>query len=216
MHQRRQADSYRIGVVLDLIAKTAVAVLIVFALFHQDWARFSDKAMTARAVAYPVLIGSVAAVWAWRRRRRPVRYPAAVAVLVTMPFLVDLAGNALDLYDRIDWFDDACHFTNWATLTAAVGVAVVSNRTLSPIVVAALCIGFGATTAILWEIAEFGAFVTKTPERYGLYHDTIGDLALGLLGATVAGTVCAAVGYRQRGRPALTAATPAPATPVTS
>jgi hypothetical protein len=199
MSPRRLARSHRIGIVVDLVAKASVAVLIVFALSHPDWARFSDKAMTARAVAYPILIGSVAAVWAWRRRRKAVRYPALVSVLLTMPFLVDLAGNALDLYDRIGWFDDACHFANWALLTAAVGVALVHARTLSPAVVAALCIGFGATTAILWEIAEFGAFVTKTPERYGLYHDTIGDLALGLLGATVAGTVCAVVlTYRQR------------------
>lgn len=195
---RPLTDSHRSGVVLDLIAKAAVAVLLVFALSHQDWDRFSDKAMTARAITYPVLIGLVPAVWAWRRRSRDVRYPALVAVLVTMPFLIDLAGNALDLYDRIDWFDDACHFGNWALLTAAVGVALVSGRTLGPAVVAALCIGFGATTAILWEIAEFGAFVTNTPERYGLYHDTIGDLSLGLLGATVAGTACAVATHHQR------------------
>jgi len=191
-------NRYRFGIVLDLIAKAAVVFLIAFALSHPDWVRFSDKAMTARALAYPVLIGSVAAGWAWRRRSRAVRYPALVSGLVTMPFLIDLAGNALDLYDRIDWFDDACHFSNWALLTAAVGVALGYVRTLSPAVVAALCIGFGATTAILWEIAEFGAFVTKTPERYGLYHDTIGDLALGLLGATVAGGVCGVLSYRQR------------------
>jgi hypothetical protein len=104
------------------------------------------------------------------------------------------------LYDRVDWFAGGCHFVNWALLTAAVSVALVHSRTLSLPVVAALCIGFGAMTAILWEIAEFGAFVTKTPERYGLYHDTIGDLALGLLGATVAGTVCAVASYRQRYR----------------
>jgi hypothetical protein len=200
MPQRWLTGSHRIGIVVDLMVKAAVAVLIVFALLHQDWTRFSDKAMTARAVAYPVLIGSVPVVWAWRRRRKDVRYPALVSVLVTMPFLIDLAGNALDLYDGIDWFDDACHFGNWALLSAAVGVALTRNRTLSPVVVAALCVGFGATTAILWEIAEFGAFVTNTPERYGLYHDTIGDLSLGLSGATTAGTVCALGAHRQRYR----------------
>jgi hypothetical protein len=198
MVSRRLTGYRRTGLVLDLVAKAGVAVLIVFALSHPDWARFSDKAMTARAVAYPVLIGSVPVGWVWRRRRKAVRYPALISLLVTLPFLIDLAGNALDLYDRISWFDDACHFGNWALLTAAVGVALVHARALSPVVVAALCIGFGATTAILWEIAEFGAFVTKTPERYGLYHDTIGDLALDLLGATVAGTVCAVIAHRQR------------------
>ncbi len=197
---RRITDSHRTALAFDLAAKTGVVLLIVFALSHQDWARFSDKAMTARAVAYPVLVGSVAAAWAVHSRRRVVRYPALVSLLVTLPFLIDLAGNALDLYDRIDWFDDACHFINWALLTGAVGVALVSARRVSPVVVTALCIGFGATTAILWEIAEFGAFVTRTPERYGLYHDTIGDLSLGLLGATAAGTVCASAARSLRNR----------------
>jgi hypothetical protein len=40
--------SHRIGIIGALVANAGVVVLIVFALSHPDWARFSDKAMTAR------------------------------------------------------------------------------------------------------------------------------------------------------------------------
>ena len=51
---------------------------------------------------------------------------------------------------------------------------------------AGLAIGWAATTAILWEIAEFVAFVRDSPELATAYTDTIGDLALGLFGGTIA------------------------------
>jgi hypothetical protein len=36
-----------------------------------------------------------------------------------MPFLIDTAGNAANLYDTIDWWDDANHVVNWAILVLA-------------------------------------------------------------------------------------------------
>jgi hypothetical protein len=49
-----------------------------------------------------------------------------------------------------------------------------------------LAIAWAATTAILWEIAEYVLFVRNSPELATAYSDTIGDLALGLLGGTIA------------------------------
>lgn len=51
----------------------------------------------------------------------------------------------------------------------------------------ALVIGFGATTAILWEIAEYLAFIRVSPELDTAYVDTLGDLTLGLTGSALAG-----------------------------
>jgi hypothetical protein len=51
-------------------------------------------------------------------------YPFAVDVLFVLPFLIDTIGNALNLYDTIDWWDDANHFVNWALLSGAVAVAL--------------------------------------------------------------------------------------------
>jgi hypothetical protein len=200
MLRRAPARTESLWIAIDIALKVALIALLAFALAHPDWPRFANKAMLARAVVYPLLVAVVPAAWAWRRRAGGVshKYPALVSILVTVPFVVDAAGNALDLYNRIDVFDDVCHLVNWATLCLAVGIALMGNPALPPWVIAGLCVGFGATTAVLWEIGEYGAFVTRTPERFSLYRDTMGDLALGLAGSLVAGLVCLVAARRQR------------------
>ncbi|HEU0130503.1 MAG TPA: hypothetical protein VFQ85_05870 [Mycobacteriales bacterium] len=168
--------------------KVALLALVAFALTHLGWERFADKAMTARAVLYPAAAALVPAVWVISRRRSA--YPALVDLLVTTPFVVDLLGNALDLYDRVSWFDDACHLVNWGILTGAVAVPL-ARRAFPWWVTFGLCAGFGAVTAILWEVGELGAFVLKTNESVTAYRDTVGDLALGLSGSAVAGALAA-------------------------
>lgn len=49
-----------------------------------------------------------------------------------------------------------------------------------------LVVGFGAVTAILWEIAEFFAFIRNSPELATAYVDTLGDLGLRLTGSFLA------------------------------
>jgi hypothetical protein len=51
---------------------------------------------------------------------------------------------------------------------------------------AALAFGWAASTAVLWELAEYIAFVPNSPEAATAYQDTLGDLALGLIGGAVA------------------------------
>ena len=78
----------------------------------------------------------------------------------------------------IEWWDDANHLVNWALLSGAVGVAC-RNR-LRPWTVFSLVVGFCATTAILWETAEYFAFIRNSPELVTAYSDTPGDVGLGL------------------------------------
>ncbi len=187
----------------DIAAKAVLGALLLFSVTHTDWARFADKAMTARAVAYPVLVGLVPLVWwlarsaAARAGRRPGDYPGLIAFLITLPFIVDVAGNALNLYNTVHWFNTACHLVNWATLCTGLGLALLRRSDLPAWCVAALCTGFGAVTAVLWEIGEYGAFILKTPERLTLYRDTISDLTFGLAGSLLAGLACAALARRQ-------------------
>jgi hypothetical protein len=187
----------------DIAVKAVLGALLLFSVTHTDWARFADKAMTARAVAYPVLVGLVPLVWwlartaAARAGRRLPQYPGLIAFLITLPFVVDVAGNALNLYDTVHWFNTACHLVNWATLCTGLGLALLRRSDVPAWCVAALCVGFGAVTAVLWEIGEYGAFILKTPERLTLYRDTISDLTFGLTGSLLAGLACAAVARRQ-------------------
>lgn len=192
----------------------ALATLLGLALAFPEWERFADKAMGARAVVYPLFALLVPAVWLLRRRLQAGRrgagrahpagapdrasgagpYPWLVDLLLTLPFVVDVGGNALDLYDRIAWFDDACHLGNWVLLTAALGLAL--RRDLGGWTVLGLCTGLGALAAVLWEIGEYGAFILDTPESATIYRDTLGDLTLGSTGALLAGLAIAAMRRR--------------------
>lgn len=174
-----------------LALKAALAGLLLFALVHPDWERFADKAMGARAIAYPLAALIVPAVWAASRRLRKTTYPWDIDALLVAPFAIDVAGNTADLFDTIGWFDDACHFGNWALLSAAAGAALRRGPTVPPWMLALSCAGIGAIAAILWELAEFGVFIQDTPETLGIYRDTIGDQSLGLAGATLAGILTA-------------------------
>ncbi len=178
---------------MNIGLKLTLVLLVVLALVFGDAERFRDKAMAARAVFYPLLAAVPAGLWwlAARRRRRP--YPHTADALVTAAFVVDLGGNALDLFDRLAWFDDAAHFTNWALLGAAL--AVVLGRTRPRWETVWLATGAGAVLAIVWELAEYTSFVL-TVEQVGIYRDTIGDLLLGTSGALCASLLVVAARRR--------------------
>jgi hypothetical protein len=170
---------------LDLAVKAALVGLLVFAVLRPDLPQFDGKAMAGRALTYPLAAVVVPVGWWLVRRRRAVEYPYALDILLVLPFLIDTAGNAANLYDTIDWWDDFNHFLNWGLLTAAFGQLLV-RLPVGRLAAAALMVGFGATTALLWEFAEYYTFIRDSPEVETAYTDTLGDMALGLTGSTVA------------------------------
>lgn len=184
---------------LDVAVKVALVALLLFGAFS-GLERFEGKAFGGRALTYPISTLIVPVAWwvAARRRRTRPEYPYAVDILLVLPFLIDTAGNALDLYDTIEWWDDFNHFLNWGILTAAFGQLLV-RLPLGPGNAAGLALGFGAVTAILWEQAEYITFIRNSPELETAYTDTLGDLALGLTGSAVAAVVTAHQ-VRRRGR----------------
>lgn len=153
--------------------------------------------MAGRAVGYPVAVFIVPAVWWLLNRQRPVAYPYDVDILLTLPFLVDVVGNALDLYDTIGWWDDANHFVNWLLLSLGAGL-VLCRLPLPRLAAAGLTVGFGAVTAIVWEYLEYVTFIRNSPELETAYTDTLLDLALGLGGSVAAGVLVALVFWPRR------------------
>ena len=172
----------------DIAIKVATVALLALAVLAPDLPQFQGKAFAGRAIAYPLALLVVPATW-WLFGRARTPYPVATDILLGLPFLIDMAGNALNLYDTIDWWDDANHLGNWALHTAAV-VLLIRARTSPPLIVA-VGIAWAASTAILWELAEYIAFVPDSPEAATAYADTLGDLALGLLGGTIAAVLVA-------------------------
>ena len=177
---------------VDVVLKLALVAALVFGAFS-GLERFEGKAFGARLIAYPLATLVVPAAW-WLGSRRP-PYPYAGDILFTLPFLIDTLGNVFDLYDTIVWWDDANHLVNWALLTGAFGQFLL-RLPLGVLNTFALALGFGAVTAVLWEFGEYVAFIRDSPELDTAYTDTLGDLALGLSGSTVAAFVTA--GFRHR------------------
>ena len=170
---------------IDVALKAALVGLLVFAVARPDLPQFAGKAMTGRAIAYPLAALVVPAVWWALSRRRRVAYPWAIDILLVLPFLIDTAGNALNLYDTVGWWDDANHLGNWAILTAGFGQLLV-RLPVGRWQAFGLAVGFGAVTAILWEFLEYYTFIRHSSELRTAYTDTLGDLALGLTGSVFA------------------------------
>jgi hypothetical protein len=106
--------------------------------------------------------------------------------LIMAPFLVDVSGNTLNLYDSIVWWDDLNHFVNWFLLCAGIGVLLAGSSLRPAWGLAWLVVGIGALLAIGWELAEWYTFIRHGTELDSAYEDTLGDMALGTLGAAFA------------------------------
>jgi hypothetical protein len=178
----------RLLLAIDVAIKVATVVLLAWAVLSPDLPQFSGKAFTGRAVAYPIAILVLPLGWWLLGRPRGFDFPVAADILLGLPFLIDVAGNALNLYDSVEWWDDANHFVNWGLHTAAIGLLLRAGD-WGPWTRAALAFGWAATTAVLWELAEYVAFVPNSPEAATAYADTLGDLALGLIGGAIAAVV---------------------------
>lgn len=182
--------------------------------------QFDGKAFGARLLAYPAMMLLVPALWwrwpiaehrivRWYVRRRhghaaawlvriarerllpPRTTPWTAFSLIALPFLIDVTGNTLDLYDSVTWWDDLNHFVNWALLCGGLGLLLArTNVRPRPLLALTIC-GTGAILAIIWELGEYFAFIRGGTELATAYEDTLGDLTLGTLGALLAGVVVA-------------------------
>ena len=189
-------SGHRLPLTFAVTVKLVLIGLLALGAFS-DLQQFEGKAFGWRLAGYSISTVIVPIVWwlAGRPRRSP--YPYAVDILFVAPFLIDTIGNALDLYDTLEWWDDANHFVNWGLLSTAFGLLLL-RRPVTPLAAFGLVTGFGATTAILWELGEYVAFLHDSPELATAYRDTLGDLALGLAGsATVALAIAWAAHRRQ-------------------
>ena len=185
---------------LDLATKAALVGLLLLAVLKPDLPQFEGKAMAGRAATYPIAAIIVPIGWWLWGRHKARNYPYGLDILLVLPFLIDVVGNALDLYDSIDWWDDLNHLLNWGLLVAACGQFLV-RFPLGKVNTAALMIGFGGVTAILWELGEYFTFIRGGPEERTAYTDTLGDLAGGLSGSTVAAVLTVTLAWRLQKEP---------------
>jgi hypothetical protein len=145
---------------------------------------------------YPVLMLLLPAVWWWRQRRATRTdapstpdLPWGAFALVMAPFLIDVSGNTLDLYDSIDAWDNINHFGNWLLLLWGCGLLVARADVRPRWLLVVAITGLGAILAVGWELGEWYTFIRRGTELDGAYEDTLSDELLGTLGAFVAAVV---------------------------
>jgi len=180
----------RAAIATGIIFVLTVGQLLVATVAGDNLEQFAGKGFGARLIAYPLLMLVVPALWLLRRRQTTEGVgdvPWTAFALVMSPFLVDVTGNTLNLYDTLVWWDDANHFVNWALLCGGLGL-LLSRVDWSPrwaLVVAV--VGLGSVLALCWELGEWYTFIRHGTEIETAYEDTLADQTLGTLGALVAG-----------------------------
>ena len=171
----------RIELGLDLAAKGALFALLVVSAVAPDVYNYSERGVIGRAGAAVVALVAVPSWWLVFGRRAKRAYPFLIDALLPVPLIVDYVARALDWSDWAGW-DVTVHAAKWAVLALVVSLVLI-RLDFSPGVAAALCIGIGASVAIVRELLEYPVFQPEqTTEQY---VNTVQDLGVGL-GATAA------------------------------
>ena len=170
--------------------KGALAATLLTGLLFPDIPGVAGKGWTERCIGYPLSALVVPAIWALRGRQG--RYPYLADALLVTPFVLDLSGNLVNLYDTFQQFDDILHFVNWTFLVAAL-VLFVASQGLPRWNLVLLGSGFGAMAIIAWEAVEWIVQEMGTTGLQLTYDDTVGDLVLSTSGGVLGAAVTAAL-----------------------
>jgi hypothetical protein len=113
-------------------------------------------------------------------------------ILYGITVLVAAWSNVLDLYTALRWWDVPVHLLCTGLLAAVLYVALerfaviphASRPARQRVVLMAV---LGLAISALWEMVEWFGYTFISDEIFVAYQDTIGDMAVGGLGALLAG-----------------------------
>lgn len=176
----------------------AIAALILLATVGQivfgalsGFDRYAGKGFGYRLLVYPLLMLTPVIIW-WLLHRRTaplLAWPWAAFALIMLPFLIDISGNTLNLYDTFDPWDNINHFVNWVFLLWGIGLLLARANIQPRWALFVAITGLGALLAIGWELGEWYTFIRQGTELSGAYEDTLSDELLGTLGGFVAAII---------------------------
>jgi hypothetical protein len=163
------------GFAVNALLRASIAAFLTDVLRHPRDPRYAGKAIPIRNL---LIVGSLSLVFPLlhlrNRRRAWSRYPVWADNLYLSIFWLDMAGNALDLYDRYEDFDLIPHFHGTGAL------ALVLLEAFDWPAMKALA-GTNAIHALL-EAQEYATDVFFGTHNVRGPWDSAGDLAAGLLG----------------------------------
>ena len=123
----------------------------------------------------------------------------AFDLLASVTILVAAWSNVFDLYTRIAWWDVVIHLVCTGVLAALVYVLCASagivaapgTPSFTGRAAVVLATAFGLALSAVWEMIEWLGKTFVTDEIFVTYGDTIGDMAVGGVGALLAGFLLA-------------------------
>lgn len=164
---------------VGLALKALLVGLLLLPLLAPDLEQYEGKGMSWRILVFPAAGVVIPVLWRLTGSRSP--YPYLADNLLVLPPLADVLWNTLDAYDRVWWWDDANHLVNSMIFAAVIGLWA-GRYPLGPVVRFALALGLGMTLQVLWELGEYASYASGASELQ-TYGDTVGDLALDLVGS---------------------------------
>jgi hypothetical protein len=168
-----------------IAAKGATIACAIDGFVNADTPRLRGKGIRARAFGYTGALFLVPAIWRMLPNRG--RYPRGLDLAVTLPLLVDAAGNSLGLYDEAH-LDDVVHFLN-AGIASGVAGSLFATRTDDPWEAAVAGASASIAAEAIWEVGEYVAMKAGANGMNLSYGDTIGDIADTIAGAIIGGVV---------------------------
>lgn len=120
-------------------------------------------------------------------------------ICFSVTVLIAAWSNVFDLYRTVPGWDSVMHLGCTAVLTPMLYqllarfdvVPDLGGGSLKPRTIIVAFTSLGLALSVLWEFVEWAGFVWITDDIFVEYHDTIGDMAAGGLGALGAGIVVA-------------------------
>lgn len=117
------------------------------------------------------------------------RLPSIFTLLFLLAGLANAAGYVFNLWKSPVWFDETIHALTSFTAMAAIGWMLLARTSINAAEKSGLftlaIAGIGLLLGILWELFEWMIGIIDSPA------DTMVDLVMDTIGATVAGLFCA-------------------------
>lgn len=179
--------------IINILLKLSLFGLLIHAVAFSDLPQYKDKAIALRVIFYPLAAALTYIIWkvATRNNKQKADFPYIIDICLTFVVAFDLLGNTLALYDKITWWDDLMHLILSIPWVLVIGY-LIKNKGLSKWVTAGLVMAYGSTSHIVWELLEYLTFVRSNPtESLTAYRDTMGDLALSLVGTILGALITA-------------------------
>ncbi len=178
--QRVLADSIEAvrqpGVLANVALRLMILAFTVDAIVNAGDPRFAGKALGPRNVGILLGLSMLFPILHFIYKRWK-RYPVWYDNLYLSIFWLDMAGNTLDLYNSVEWWDHIPHFHG----PGALAMVLVGAFAMTPLAAA----GFATMLHLLLEINEYYGDVLLGTHNVRGIADSMNDLAYGLLGVIV-------------------------------